>query len=106
MNWEVAAACGALGGVLPDLIKIVRKRFESAPVYFKSVFYWVNLLILAMLGAGVAIWRKPHDILEAITFGAAALTFLTQALGLSDNAKHLGAEKTDMVTRIRRWWGS
>ncbi|CAO3405508.1 hypothetical protein [Azospirillum palustre] len=105
LAWEAAAAWGALGGVLPDVIKTVRSRFQKRPDYLMSWFYWVNLIFLAVAGAGVAVWRDPHDVVEAVSYGAAALAFFTQVFALPDD-KHLGADDISLVTRIRRRWGS
>lgn len=109
MSLFATAALGALGGLLPDMIKIVRKRFEKRPDYLGSGFYWFCLIVLAVVGAGVAVWRDPRSPVDAVAYGAAALAFITQALALSDD-KHLGVDpaggKQSSFQRVRRWWGS
>ena len=44
-----AALVGALGGVLPDLIKVIRKRFQKMPTYLGRGWYWLNVVFLSAL---------------------------------------------------------
>lgn len=45
------AVLGAVGGVLPDIIRIIRKRFEATPAYVKRGAYWLSVGFLAIVGA-------------------------------------------------------
>lgn len=106
MMLEQAAALGALGGVLPDVLKTIRKRFEQRPDYLSSWFYWISFVFLAAVGAGVSVWRDPRSAVEAVAYGAASLAFIQTAFGISED-KHLGrTEDAGLLTRIRLWWGS
>jgi hypothetical protein len=106
MMWEHAAFLGAVGGVLPDVFKTIRKRFEKRPAYLTSWFYWASFAVLGIAGAGVSVWRDPKDVVEAISYGAASIVFIQAAFGMSED-KHLGVtENVGLVTRIRLWWGS
>ncbi|SFT82710.1 hypothetical protein [Paraburkholderia aspalathi] len=97
---------GAVGAVLPDMIKLVRKRFQDRPTYVRKPWYWLNVVILAGLGVLVVAWRDPADWKDAIAFGAAAPAFFEQIFA-RDNDEHLGAEeRLNVFERIRRWWGS
>lgn len=101
-----AALLGALGGVLPDLIKAIRKRFEKMPIYFGRGWYWLNVAFLAIIGAIVSAIAHPSTIQEALAYGAGALALVTQALAQNDE-QHLGAtERVNTVRQIRAWWGS
>lgn len=101
-----AALLGALGGVLPDFIKVIRKRFETMPTYLGRRFYWLNVAFLAIVGAIASAIAHPGTIHEALAYGAGSLAILTQALGQNDE-QHLGdAEQVGLVRQIRAWWGS
>lgn len=101
-----AVLLGALGGILPDLIKAIRKRFQKMPTYFGSGWYWLNVTFLAIIGALVSAVAHPSTIQEALAYGAGALALVTQALGQNDE-QHLGAtERVSPVRQIRTWWGS
>ncbi|UVK50389.1 hypothetical protein DBIPINDM_003527 [Mesorhizobium sp. AR02] len=101
-----AALLGALGGVLPDFIKVIRKRFEKMPTYLGRRFYWLNVASLAVMGAIASAIGHPSSIHEALAYGAGALALLTQAFGQNDE-QHLGdAEQVNPIRQIRAWWGS
>jgi hypothetical protein len=107
MEWAAAAGLGVLGGVLPDLIKAIRKRFRKRPNYLATAWYWSMLVLLGLLGGAVAAFRHPHDAIEALAYGAAAPAFLTQIFA-ADDADHLGGDgqNRNLIHRMRRWWGS
>ena len=101
-----AALLGAVGGLLPDLIKAIRKRFQKMPTYLRRAWYWLNLAFLGIVGAIVSAIAHPSTIQEALAYGAGALALVTQALGQNDE-QHLGdTEWVDPVRQIRAWWGS
>ena len=106
MDIVEAAMVGALGGVLPDLIKVIRKRFQKMPTYLGRGWYWLNVLFLAIIGAIASAIAHPGTIHEALAYGAGSLAILTQALGQSDE-QHLGdAEQVNPIRQLRAWWGS
>jgi len=106
MDWYLVALLGSIGGVLPDVIKVVNKRTQGRPIYLTDGFYWISLGILALLGAVVAALKGAGDPIEALALGAAAPTLLTHALAQEQDA-HLGVERSQSrITRIRQWWGA
>ena len=106
MLWYWAAILGGVGGILPDVIKVVNKRTQARPIYLTHGFYWVSLAILALLGAGAAVLKGAGDPIEALALGAAAPTLFSRALAIEEDA-HLGtAAPKSIIRRIRQWWGS
>ncbi|NLR98096.1 hypothetical protein HGP17_14875 [Rhizobium sp. P38BS-XIX] len=104
-TWQ-AAFVGAIGAILPDLLKAIRKRFQKRPAYLGTGWYWSMLAVLAVLGAVVVAFRHPADALEGLAFGAVAPVFLAQILGVEKD-DHLGTEaKPDFIHQVRLWWGS
>lgn len=100
------AVLGAVGGVLPDIIKAIRKRFEPTPAYIKRGWYWVSILFLAVVGAIASIAAHAGTIHEAMAYGAGSFAILTQVVGQTDE-KHLGgADEASPIRQIRTWWGS
>ena len=101
-----AMLLGALGGVLPDFIKLIRRRFDAMPNYLTRWWYWLNLLLLAIIGAVASAGGQPDSVQEALAFGAASFAVLTQLLGQADE-KHLSDDDpVGLVRRVRAWWGS
>ncbi|RWA62924.1 hypothetical protein [Mesorhizobium sp.] len=100
------AVLGAVGGVLPDIIRIIRKRFEATPAYVKRRAYWLSVGFLAIVGAVASVTAHAGTAHEAMAYGAGSFALLTQAVGQSDE-KHLGgADEASIFTQIRTWWGS
>lgn len=104
--WQILGL-GAAGGVLPDFLKAVRKRFQERPEYLGRPWYWASLAMLAVLGAVASYLGKPTDWSAALAFGAAAPAFLTSVLGLEKD-DHLGTDDDEpgFLKRVRIWWGS
>ncbi|ARP67206.1 MULTISPECIES: hypothetical protein [Mesorhizobium] len=100
------AALGAVGGILPDIIKAIRKRFESTPSYIKSSYYWFSVVLLAIIGAVASIAAHAGTAQEALAYGASSFALLTQVVGQTEE-KHLGgADEASLIRQIRTWWGS
>ncbi|WP_422384568.1 hypothetical protein [Roseibium album] len=106
MIWYHAALAGALGAVLPDLIKIIRKRFQKRPVYLGRAWYWFVLLIMAGIGAAVSSFKGPSDFIEAMALGAAAPVLIERALAVDEDAHLSAVSEISVFQRARRWWGS
>lgn len=106
MLWYWAAMLGGIGGLLPDVIKVVNLRMQGRPTYLTDGFYWISLGILALLGAGAAALKGAGDPIEALALGAAAPTLFSRAFAKKED-DHLSAGTPETtVKRIRQWWGS
>ena len=56
MDWHMIILLGCVGGIIPDVIRIVQNRREpSLPDYVKSANFWIGLALLLLLG-GLAAW--------------------------------------------------
>ena len=123
--WAVVV-CGCVGGLLPDVLRLVNTRYESGPVaYLRSARFWVSLGLLVAVG-GFAAWvlgaTNPK---EAVAYGFSAPELLSRLLAEpparpedvaaagTESAHIPGAvgppavpvpEDRSVVRAVRAWW--
>jgi hypothetical protein len=99
--WEMFVY-GCLGGVIPDILRLVARRDKGAPAYARTWYFWVMLIVLVAIG-GLAAWlEKPGNVKEAIAFGFTAPQVLSSLLGKTGDADR---GSSGWWKRVRRWWG-
>jgi hypothetical protein len=95
---------GALGGLLPDIIRLA-KNYDEISVVITKVAFYVSLGLLAVLG-GFAAWlfHAATD-KEAVGIGIAAPALLSQ-LGASTPRvnRFTAAGQRNLWERLRGWW--
>jgi hypothetical protein len=107
MSQTEILAWGFVGGIIPDILRTLALRFQGAPLYFQSWFFWVSLIVLGILGA-LACWLvTPTKVIEAFAVGYSAPAILTRLGG--DIPKGVG-DRDDRGTpppirTLRQWWG-
>lgn len=90
---------GALGGLLPDILKIIENRYTGEfPGYFKKLMFWIGLILMVALGSLCAYLFEPEKPVNAIALGFAAPRILRDLA--SKPEKKLMPEKFE----IRKWW--
>lgn len=98
---------GCAGGLLPDVLRIVRSRHDITPHgYLKSPTFWVGLFFLIGLG-GLAAWiLGASNVTEALAFGFAAPELISQLVGGVSRQK-VSTVATDVELghpELIRWW--
>lgn len=90
---------GCVGGLLPDVIRLIKLRYEEFPPdYLKRPLFWVGVILLVAIG-GLAAWamgaQTPKD---ALIYGFAAPELFSR---LASKA----VEEAQMATfDLRQWW--
>ncbi|MEA2838736.1 MAG: hypothetical protein QOF41_66 [Methylobacteriaceae bacterium] len=79
-TWQVIAL-GCAGGALPDVLRVIERRYEPAPDYLKRPFFWVSLGLLVCLGGGAAYFLSPTRIVDALAIGFSAPSLISGLLG-------------------------
>jgi hypothetical protein len=98
LDWTFVAL-GAVGGLLPDLIRFVKDRQKGFPDWFRKVGYWVGLLLLVVLG-GFAAWLGGAKTWQAaLAMGYAAPEIISRLVG-SDSPDLRGFGGFS----LRKWW--
>ena len=99
---------GCAGGLVPDLLRLIKGRHEAAPDYLKSPFFWVMTLVLVGLGGVTAYYSRPEEPLQALTLGFAAPEIISRLVGAGaqDNGlfKSADAPKPSALAQLRAWW--
>src|SRR4051794_20738137 len=86
---NVLVALGALGGLLPDVIRFVKGREKGFPEWFRLIGYWIGLALLVVLG-GLAAWLgQATDWQSAIAMGYAGPEIVSRLFS-SENAQTRG----------------
>lgn len=93
---------GCLGGILPDILRIIAARYEGPPKYLGKLFFWVSLLLLVILAGGTAFLVKPTGTIEALAVGFSAPEVISKLLGRQ--ADRGDGKETSMVSDVRSWW--
>ena len=96
-------ALGCLGGVIPDVLRLIKGRYDGAPEYLKTPFFWVMTIILMVLGGGVAVGLEAPGAKEALTFGFTAPEVISRLFGAKDTDR--GIVGGGFIRQVRRWWG-
>ena len=91
-EYEVVSL-GCLGGALPDILRIVKLRYEPAPAYLKRAFFWASLFLLLSLGGGTAYLVHPDKVIEALSIGYSAPGILSKLLSNEEPPGRIGTKK-------------
>jgi len=91
-----------LGGVLPDVLRIIAARYEGPPKYLKSGFFWLSLVVLVALAGGTALLLSPKDAVGALAVGFGAPEIISKLLSRpADRGDRTGGS---IVANLRNWW--
>jgi hypothetical protein len=94
---------GAVGGVLPDAIRLVRQRHnEALPPYLRSFNFYVGLALAVALGAAAAALIGAGSVKEALAYGFGAPELLTRLL--SSPRTEPGTGRINAVRTLGEWW--
>src|SRR5512139_3912402 len=94
---------GALGGVLPDVIRLVRQRHnEALPAYLKRRNFYVGLVLAVVLGAAAAALLDASSVAEALAYGFGAPELLTRLL--SRAGTDTGNGRVTPLRTLGEWW--
>lgn len=103
---------GCVGGLLPDVLRLIGQRYQEPPYYLKRWFFWFSLMLLVVV-AGVAVHLlAPTRIIDAVAIGFSAPEILSSALGarkptISRAKKIEGRHRTtDGLTHFRTGRGA
>jgi hypothetical protein len=99
---------GALGGLLPDIIRFIKNRFSGEfKGFYRSAAYWIGLLLLSCLGGLVVFLLKPEEIIYALGMGYCAPNLLTSILSKQIPVSSTQGFKEQQSLRkinLRHWW--
>jgi hypothetical protein len=105
-TWQLVL-CGAGGGLLPDIIRFIKSRYDDQPIpYLKRWRFWISVALLVPLGALAAWVLEPKNPLQAFAFGYAAPELLSRVFSSEADKRTLDAPelKKNGVSPLRTWW--
>jgi hypothetical protein len=95
---------GAAGGVVPDILRLIRDRHGDQPAYLRHWQYYLGLVLMVVIGAVVAWLFAPARTVDAIAYGIAAPSILE---GLAaDKSKESRLSGDGNIIDIWRYWWS
>lgn len=102
-TWTVVL-WGALGGAVPDILRLIRDRAGDAPSYLTKWYFWLGFVLALAVGAFVAWVFGPAKILDAVAYGIAAPSVLQGLAADKNKEPRLSAGGQNPVDALRYWW--
>jgi hypothetical protein len=101
--------CGCVGGLIPDLLRIIKNRYEvKLPVYLSSLNFYIGLVLLIAIGGFSVFLKGSADYIEALAIGYSAPQILSSLLGgVSQKGKEDTKEEVRSVNPVKfilSWW--
>lgn len=92
---------GCLGGLLPDVIRIIKNRHKlSIPEFLRTGNFWLGLTLMVAIG-GLAAWIfSPSSAKEAVIYGYAAPQLFSSLA--AEEIKNTRIKSLSLS--IRDWW--
>jgi hypothetical protein len=72
---------GCLGGLLPDVLRLIKLKYKGAPNYLFDWFFWVSVMLLIGIAALAVYLLSPARVIDAVAIGFSAPEILSKALG-------------------------
>ncbi|RWP58615.1 hypothetical protein [Mesorhizobium sp.] len=94
---------GAVGGLIPDVLRLIRSRHGQAPDYFGHWHFWMALVLMVALGALAAWLSAPTKVFDAIAYGIAAPAVFEGLLADKSKEPRLN-ESSNLIDSWRYWW--
>ena len=105
---------GMVGGLLPDVIRLVRERHDPAvPAFLKSPKFYLSLTLGLLLGGFAAWLLQAGTTKDAVIYGFAAPELMTRLASSGSTAPEDGAfrgetppppPESQAQTSLRSWW--
>lgn len=124
MTSTQAVLWGCLGGILPDTLRLIGLRYQGAPEYVKTRFFWVSMVLLVGVAGITAYLLAPSRIVDAVALGFSAPEILSNALRAKQSEPltaqpptrfrtrdHMHLEQrpqpvSKFVGQLRGWWAT
>jgi len=90
-----------LGGILPDILRIIAARYDGPPKYLRKAFFWIGLALLVVLAGATALLVQPKGTVEALAVGFGAPEIISKLLSRPADR---GAGTGSLVANLRSWW--
>lgn len=93
---------GAVGGLLPDVLRIVGSRHDGrVPAFLRSLKFWFSLVLLAGVGAFAAWLLGAAATKDAFIYGFTAPEVLSKLAATAAGAADRGGGRMSILD----WWG-
>jgi hypothetical protein len=96
-------AFGCIGGLLPDVLRLIKARHETPPGYFKNAMFYVGVMLLVALGGFAAWLLGAGDYKEAVAYGFTAPELISK-LGADKNPDR--GDEVPGGFSLRKWWAA
>jgi len=97
---------GCLGGTLPDILKVIKNRYnKKIGSYYKRTNFWLGLILLIGIG-GLAAWiLDAQSAKDALIYGFAAPEIFSKILSEPLVDSNITKRGTGEL-RLRQWWST
>ena len=95
---------GAIGGLLPEILRIIENRTTGKfPDFYKYLSFWIGLILMVAIGSFCAHIFNPNTAVNAVALGFTAPKILSELVGTPEKC---GEElRNGGRFSLREWWG-
>jgi hypothetical protein len=100
---------GCAGGLLPDLLRIIKNRHQpDLPPYLKSLNFYIGLICQIIVGGITALLLQASSLIQALAIGFSGPEFLTKLLSSQAGAMDRGGvdyvDRGEQKISLRDWF--
>jgi hypothetical protein len=98
---------GCLGGLLPDILRIIRNRYTiDVPIYLKNINFWIGIALLVAIGGLTAWVLNAETMKDALIYGYASPQILSQLAASTSSERVERGSYDQKAFELRRWWAA
>ena len=71
---------GLVGGLLPDLLRIIKLKYDEVPAYLKKPWFYIGTLLQMALGVFIVYLLQVDEAVYALACGYSAPQILTNLM--------------------------
>ncbi len=102
-DWNIFLL-GCVGGLLPDLLRFIKNRYEKAAPFYYYGSFWLGLALLVGLGGFSAWIAGASEVKDALAFGFAAPEVFSKLVSERGPGAAGAVDRGGAGFSLRRWW--